>query len=116
MEFLETVTTLKMNCGAEVIAFYSGYCPFTTFHISKFYVDNRQFSNLIQFLAYSAAVLFNDNISRLAIMKNGWKPTEAKKLMKTISNFDETRWELVLESYLLQGLICKFGQNQCLWD
>lgn len=88
--------------------------PLSNWHESPFILDNIKFNCGEQYMMYSKAKLFNDNIiaERILLTKN---PKIQKSLGRQIKNFNNEIWDKECQNIMIKGLKVKFIQNpKCL--
>jgi len=88
--------------------FYSG--PLSNFHKCKFEVDGRSYTTTEQYMHAEKAKLFGDTDVYKAICDCD-DPGLCKQLGRTVSGFDETRWQHWRELIVIRGCFHKFKQN-----
>ncbi|ESO86704.1 hypothetical protein LOTGIDRAFT_220498 [Lottia gigantea] len=93
--------------------FYRKESPFSQFHSSKFSVDDKEFSCAEQYMMYSKAVLFNDEVMKKAILKTS-NPAEMKKCGRRVKDFDADVWNKHCVDIVRTGNEAKFSQNETL--
>ena len=99
--------------------FWNG--PFSQWHPSVFTVnglteqfnqpaDKMKFTHAEQFMMYSKAMFFDDEVTATKIMKTN-KPSEQKVYGRLVTPFDKIAWETVARTFVKIGSIAKFSQN-----
>lgn len=106
--------TKDKGCNMEkVICFHNpeeenGYL--SNWYMCKFKIGRRTFSSMEQYMMYSKARLFGDDITASKIMKQH-DVAKIKGLGREVSNFDSKIWDDNKTSIITTGLIEKFKQN-----
>lgn len=105
---------------SKIITVYSknknGYEDFSNFAKTPFRMKEKesgktiQFSCNEQFIMYSKAKLFNDQVAAESILRET-NPLQMKRYGRTVENFDEKIWQEQNERILKNGLYLKFTQN-----
>ena len=105
---------------SKIITVYSknknGYENFSNFAKTPFRMKEKesgktiQFSCNEQFIMYSKAKLFNDQVAAESILRET-NPLQMKRYGRTVENFDEKIWQEQNERILKNGLYLKFTQN-----
>jgi ribA/ribD-fused uncharacterized protein len=88
--------------------FYSG--PFSQWHHSPFKYHGLDFSCCEQFMMVSKALLFNDQVSAEAILKEK-QPSSQKSLGRSIKNFNEKIWDENKLNVVFLGNYLKFTSS-----
>ncbi len=78
---------------------------------SSFLVGDVMFQTAEHFMMYRKACLFEDEHAAERI-RSASHPGEAKRLGRTVRNFDEDIWEEQRFAIVVAGSIAKFGQNR----
>lgn len=73
------------------------------------------FKSAEQLFMWFKAQFFSDIETALKILKAD-NPKDAKKLGRTVKNFDEEKWVIVREHYMMEAVYAKFHQNKNLFD
>ena len=76
----------------------------------NFIIDGITFNCSEQWMMYSKANLFLDEIMKEKILKSS-NPVEMKRLGKKVKNFDCNEWEKVCDNVVYMGNLNKFTQN-----
>lgn len=97
----------------RVIGFFGQnrkYGFMSQWYLSKFVVEENEFTSCEQWMMYQKAILFQDidNANLILKMKN---PREIKKMGRKIKNFDEDEWDQNKFDIIYQGNLEKFSQN-----
>ena len=83
--------------------------------LTKFLVDMNEYSCSEQYMMAEKARLFKDGEVCNSIMKSK-DPKEMKSLGKKVKSFDQTIWDKVKYSIVLNGNYYKFSQNKNIRD
>lgn len=102
----------------STIQFYSGlhngYEGFSNFAHAPFqateYGQTVHFPTVEHYFHYQKAKLFGDDSAKQAIL-NANDPLQAKRIGRTIQNFDPFVWDKVAEKHIANGMYLKFTQN-----
>lgn len=80
---------------------------------AAFTVDGLRFATAEHFMMVGKARLFGDQamVGRIASAPG---PSEAKKLGRQVSGFDDDRWKRARFDIVVEGNVAKFGQNDAL--
>lgn len=97
----------------RVIGFFGQHRKYgfmSQWYLSKFVVEENEFTSCEQWMMYQKAILFQDidNANLILKMKN---PREIKKMSRKIKNFDEEEWDQNKFDIIYQGNLEKFSQN-----
>lgn len=102
----------------DVIGFHSERKPYgflSNWYLSKFSIGGKYFTSVEQWIMYSKAILFNDEVIASKIMCE-IKPDKIKSLGREVTMFGESIWAAKRYEILLQGLRAKFSQSKELRD
>ena len=99
----------------DIIGFFGELNPFSNFYESKFQYNGVNYNNSEQFIQHSKATYFKDEKSANEILCCN-TALEAKRLGKSIENFNLDDWKLHALDICLPGIKCKFNQNEDLWN
>ncbi len=108
----ENLRPENVACRKEdkFLFFFSGACPLSNFHESKFQVEGVHYINGEQFLQKKKADFFGDRETgnKIMLSKN---PREIKALGSQVKDFSEESWQTVAPDTVKEGLHEKFAQN-----
>ncbi len=82
----------------------------SNWYLSRFIVDNVEFSSLEQYMMYQKAICFKDISIASQILATSDVAT-IKSLGRAVSNYDDNVWSAIREKIVHTGLIAKFSQN-----
>lgn len=100
----------KGNC---VIGFHGSakqYGFLSNWYLSKFSVDGKYFTSMEQWIMYSKAILFNDEVIADQIMCE-IRPDIIKRLGRKVSGYTDSKWAAERYEILVKGLSAKFSQS-----
>ncbi|WP_375435230.1 NADAR family protein [uncultured Hymenobacter sp.] len=86
---------------------------FSQWYPAAFTLDGNTYATTEHYMMAEKARLFGDDATRLAILK-ATHPNEAKKLGRTVQNFDESIWDAARFDIVVQGNVAKFSQHPAL--
>lgn len=89
-------------CGSEDV--------FSTWYPAQFYYQAIPFENVLQFVNYSKAMMFEDKALAERIHKTH-NPEACQKLGRTVKGFDQEKWNAEKEKIFRIGCREKFLQN-----
>ena len=99
----------------EFTLFYQNRSPFSNWYPSKFFWQGIPFTRGEQYMMRRKAMLFDDHdIARLIMLTDN--PKEHKDLGRRVSNYDDSVWAAARYDVMVDGLYCKFSQNEKLKD
>lgn len=84
---------------------FSNWCPAT------FVYKGHKFNNSEQAFMWEKAMCFNDVDTAAEILLSN-HPSVAKKLGRTVKNYDDTKWAEVRYQIMIDVNIAKFSQNE----
>ncbi|XP_055956279.1 uncharacterized protein LOC126817334 isoform X3 [Patella vulgata] len=93
--------------------FYGRDSPFSQHHKCRFEVDGMEFSCAEQYMMFSKAVVFEDEIIKEKIMK-ATDPVEIKHLGREVKNFEVIPWMEHAVDKVKTANLAKFSQNKFL--
>ena len=88
---------------------------FSNFQRTSFIYKGHKFANTEQAFMWCKATFFKDDITAEKILKEK-NPAAAKKLGREVSNYIDSKWDKVRESYMYEVNKCKYSQNKELKD
>ena len=95
----------------STFTFYFGRsCPLSNFYPSSFTLDGHTFSCSEQFLQYSKAMMFDDQVTANRILSTSI-PEEQKKLGRQVANFEWRQWCSEAPDVVRRGIAQKFEEN-----
>lgn len=103
---------MKFNSN-EILPFYrerEANGIFSQWYIADMTIDGRKFFCCEQYMMWSKAILFNDNIAAEKIMQ-AKTPGEIKKLGREVRNFDQEIWDKNKLNIVVKANYYKFTQN-----
>ncbi|UOQ66239.1 NADAR family protein [Hymenobacter volaticus] len=86
---------------------------FSQWYPAAFTLDGDTYATTEHYMMAEKARLFGDEVTRTAIL-TATHPNEAKKLGRTVQNFDASRWEAARFNIVVQGNVAKFSQHPTL--
>lgn len=86
---------------------------FSQWYPAPFILDGDTYSTAEHYMMAEKARLFGDEATRTAILQTT-HPNDAKKLGRTVSNFDEARWNAVRFEVVVRANEGKFRQHPAL--
>jgi len=86
---------------------------FSQWYPAPFTIDGNTYVTAEHYMMAEKANLFADEATRTAILQVS-HPDEAKKLGRTVRNFDETRWNAARFAIVVRGNTAKFSQHPAL--
>ena len=92
----------------DIYLFYRG--PFSQWHRCEFEVNGVAFNCAEQYMMYHKALAFGDSAGTRRILAAN-TPREQKSLGRSVSGFDEKKWEALREGIVFSGNYAKFAQN-----
>ncbi|MGJ8656639.1 MAG: NADAR family protein [Akkermansiaceae bacterium] len=113
LQYLQEANTVKY-------LFFWGHTPpkngfitkscFSQWYVSPFEIDCITYKTAEHYMMAEKALLFDDKETRIKII-NSETPSHAKKLGRSIKNFDEDTWLQHRFDIVVKGNIAKFTQN-----
>ena len=100
-----------MRTTSTHIYFYKNADYLSNFFPSKFVLKNITFCCMEQYIMYSKAKLFDDQVMSQNIM-NTTIPYNMKQYGRQVKNFNEHIWLQNRDQILFEGLCAKFTQNE----
>jgi ribA/ribD-fused uncharacterized protein len=98
-----------MKDNDKYVLFWHG--PFSQWHPSTFKVDGVTYNCAEQYMMAEKAKLFGDSKIKRKILKSN-SPREQKHLGRTVSSFDEGKWNKAARDIVFIGNMAKFSQNE----
>lgn len=97
----------------DIICFHceneeNGYL--SNWYHSPFTLDGTAFSSMEQYMMYSKAVCFGDDMAAARILAAD-EAAEIKALGRLVSGYDESLWNGIRQIVVYEGLLAKFSQN-----
>ena len=89
--------------------------PLSIFYKSLFFYNDHLWTSVEIVLMHLKAMTFNDEEIARKLLASNISTSTAKKLGKTIKNYDEEKWKNTIKEVLPDILKAKFGQNPVLW-
>lgn len=86
---------------------------FSQWYPAPFEVAGETYATAEHYMMAEKARLFGDETARRAILAST-HPDQAKKLGRTVRNFEEVRWNAARFDIVVQGNAAKFGQHPAL--
>ncbi|KAA9333065.1 NADAR family protein [Hymenobacter busanensis] len=80
---------------------------------AAFEVDGRRYATAEHFMMAEKARLFGDEVTRESIIEAA-DPGKAKKLGRSVTNFDSDVWDVARFEVVVRGGVAKFGQHPAL--
>ena len=79
--------------------------------LSRFTVENIEFSSMEQFMMYKKAMCFNDKVIAKKILDTD-DVSRIKELGRLVVSYDDNYWNGVRQIIVYEGLLEKFSQNE----
>ena len=120
MYTVDTMNTLPPQLKPETISvhkdddytFYFGKdCPLSNFYPSPFDIDGLHFNCSEQYLQFTKAKLFSDEVVAGKILAAN-DPREQKSLGREVAGFNWDTWSKSAPDLIKRGLLQKFIQNE----
>ncbi len=102
-------TTVIPQASEKFTFFWDG--PFSQWYPSNFVIENVHYSHAEQYMMASKAALFNDDDIYRKIMRST-SPSDQKRFGRSVRNFNEARWNIVVKDIVYTGNYAKFSQNK----
>ena len=83
----------------------------SNWYLSRFTVNNVNFSSMEQYMMYKKAVCFDDKNTADKILATN-DVAEIKALGRLVANYNESHWNGVRQIVVFEGLLAKFSQNE----
>ena len=83
----------------------------SNWYLSRFTVNNVNFSSMEQYMMYKKAVCFDDKNTADKILATD-DVAEIKTLGRIVANYNESCWNGVRQIIVFEGLLAKFSQNE----
>lgn len=83
--------------------FWSRHSPFSNWHPSVFFIDEKKYLCNEQFYMHCKAMYFNDNETAIKIMETS-NPAVMKRLGRQVKGFDQKEWDKVSRDIMRQGV------------
>lgn len=99
-----------MKMTATHAYFFTEHDQLSNWHIKDFVVKGITFNCIEQYMMYSKAKLFGDEITAEKILKEP-KQSKQKALGRDVKPYDDTIWSNLREKVVTAGLLHKFSQN-----
>lgn len=101
--------------GVKLLAFFKNTTPLSNWYIAPFTCRTLKFNCIEQYMMWSKAILFGDRDAAMAILATP-DPAEQKRLGRTVRGFNEKTWSFASPTFVREGLVAKFSQNQECYD
>lgn len=98
----------------QIIGFHNPdeeYGYLSNWYRSDFEKDGIRFSSMEQYMMYQKALCFRDEKIAAEVLKTD-DVGRIKELGRQVSNYDESRWNGMLQILVYEGLLAKFEQNE----
>lgn len=86
------------------------YACLSNWSATPFEKDSLLFLTSEHYMMYEKAMLMNDARTAIKIL-NAFSPKEAKRLGRTVKNWDESKWVEHRERIMYEGCMAKFQSN-----
>ena len=83
----------------------------SNWYLSRFTVNNVNFSSMEQYMMYKKAVCLDDKNTADKILATD-DAAEIKALGRLVANYNESYWNGVRQIIVFEGLLAKFSQNE----
>ena len=97
--------------NVEYIAFHGELSLWSSFHISSFVLNGRQYHSVEQWIQFQKAKLFGDSHTANQILQSSM-PQECKRLSHYTHGIDHEKWRNEGFDLCSDGLRAKFTQNK----
>lgn len=85
----------------------------SNWYLSKFIIDDIEYSSVEQYMMYQKAIVCGDNTAARKILDT-IDPSKIKKLGRSVLNYNDHLWSGVRQLIVCKGLYEKFSQNSYL--
>ncbi len=83
----------------------------SNWYLSEFWIDEKRFSSMEQYMMYKKAELFQDwEVAKKILETN--QAGKIKMLGRSVKNYEDIIWNGVRQIIVYEGLLAKFGQNE----
>lgn len=90
--------------------FWNNRTPFSNWYPSKFTWGDFTFTRGEQYMMFRKAIVFGDlEIADLILETDN--PAEQQKLGRRVKNYNDKIWAAIRYDVMVEGLYCKFSQN-----
>lgn len=79
--------------------------------LCNFTIDGVSFNSVEQYMMWSKAKTFNDEVIASKIMQTS-AMADIKRLGREVHNYDEKVWGSIREEVVYRGVLAKFSQNE----
>lgn len=86
----------------------------SNWYLSKFVVNEIEYTSMEQYMMYQKAIYFNDNDIAEQILETQ-DVAQIKGLGRLVSNYNDNIWNGIRQIIVYEGLIAKFTQNKNLY-
>lgn len=93
--------------------FYQNRSPFSNWYPSKFTWFGLKFTSGEQYMMVRKATSFSDMDTANAVLGTD-NPKTQKNLGRQVKNYDDAVWSAIRYDVMVEGLFCKFSQNESL--
>lgn len=83
----------------------------SNWYLSKFAVNEIEYTSMEQYMMYQKAIYFNDNDIAEQILETQ-DVAQIKGLGRLVSNYNDNIWNGIRQIIVYEGLIAKFTQNE----
>lgn len=100
----------------KIIGFHNpeeAYGFLSNWYLSDFQLEGRTFSSMEQYMMYSKARVFGDEVIMKKIL-NTSDVAKIKALGREVKHYEETVWNGLRQIIIYEGLLAKFEQNEAL--
>jgi ribA/ribD-fused uncharacterized protein len=98
-----------MKITDKYIFFWGGI--YSQWYPADMVIDYHEYNTCEQYMMHQKALLFNDTEIAEKIMRE-WDPREQKSLGRQVRNFDRVKWDKYCLSFVFNGNLAKFTQNE----
>lgn len=86
----------------------------SNWYLSKFVVNEIEYTSMEQYMMYQKAIYFNDNDIAEQILETQ-DVAQIKGLGRLVTNYNDNIWNGIRQIIVYEGLIAKFTQNENLY-
>ena len=99
----------------NILCSLGGHSVFSNIHKAPFQVEGTQYSCIEQYIQYSKAQLFDDDLAHHRTMKEV-NPYKIKEIGSRIKNYWKEKWQSTTKQIVIKEITAKFFQNKALHD
>lgn len=100
----------------KIIGFHNPEEPYgflSNWYLSEFRLEGRLFSSMEQYMMYSKARVFGDEVTMKKILGTS-DVAKIKALGREVAHYEEAVWNGLRQIIVYEGLMAKFEQNESL--